>query len=137
VAAIEDSRNHQGRLCVVDAVPHREPLRAHQLIKLGDLTLTSEREGAVHSICLFGELDLATANSVQDELTRVEASDADSIIVDLSGLTFIDSTGIRLLYSAAARSRADSDRLALLRGGVAVQRALQITALEDRLPFAD
>ncbi|MCA1697449.1 MAG: phosphatase PAP2 family protein, partial [Actinobacteria bacterium] len=34
-------------------------------------------------------------------------------------------------YSAAARSRADSDRLALLRGGAAVQRALQITALED------
>jgi anti-sigma B factor antagonist len=122
---------------VVDAISHREPLRAHEAIKLGDLTLTSEREGAVHSICLFGELDLATANSVQDELTRVEASDADSIIVDLSGLTFMDSTGIRLLYRAAARSRADSDRLALLRGGTAVQRALQITALEDRLPFID
>jgi anti-sigma B factor antagonist len=122
---------------VVDAISHREPLRAHEVSKLGDLTLTSEREGAVHSICLFGELDLATANSVQDELTRVEASDADSIIVDLSGLTFMDSTGIRLLYRAAARSRADSDRLALLRGGTAVQRALQITALEDRLPFAD
>ena len=122
---------------MVDAVSHREPLRAHEVIKLGDLTLTSDREGAVHSICLFGELDLATATTVQDELMRVEASNADSIIVDLSGLTFIDSTGIRLLYCAAARSRADSDRLALLRGGAAVQRVLQINALDDRLPFAD
>ncbi len=122
---------------MIDAISHREPLRAHDVIQLGDLTLTSEREGAVHSLCLFGELDLATANSVQDELTRVEASNADSIVVDLSGLTFIDSTGIRLLYCAAARSRADSDRLALLRGGAAVQRALQITALDDHLPFAD
>ena len=122
---------------MVDVVPHREPLRAHEVIQLGDLTLTSEREGVVHSICLFGELDLATADTVQDELTHVEASNADSIIIDLSGLTFIDSTGIRLLYSAAARSRADCDRLTLLRGGAAVQRALQLTALEDRLPFAD
>jgi hypothetical protein len=56
---------------VIDTVPHREPLRARQLVKFGDLTLTSEREGVVHSICLFGELDLATAGTVQDELTRV------------------------------------------------------------------
>ena len=122
---------------MIDAVSHRDPLRAHQLIKLGEFALTSEREGAVHSICLFGELDLATADAVQEELTRVEASDASAIVIDLSGLTFIDSTGIRLLYSAAARSRADCDRLALLRGGAAVQRALQLTALEDHLPFAD
>ncbi|MDQ3722060.1 MAG: STAS domain-containing protein [Actinomycetota bacterium] len=112
-------------------------MRAHELVKLGDLTLTSEREGAVQSICLFGELDLATANAVHDELMRAEAGDASSVVVDLSGLRFIDSTGIRLLVSAAARSRADSDRLALLRGGAAVQRALQLTGLEDHLPFAD
>jgi anti-sigma B factor antagonist len=115
----------------------RQSLRAHQVIELGDLSMTSERQGAVHSICLVGELDLASADAVQDELMRVEAGDADSIVLDLSGLTFIDSTGIRLLYSAAVRSRADADRLALLRGGPAVQRALQLTALVDHLPFAD
>jgi len=120
-----------------DAVPHREPMRAHQIITLGGLTLTSERDGAVHSICLFGELDLATADAVQEELTRVEATDADSIVLDLSGLTFINSTGLRLLIGAAARSRAAGGRLSLLRGGPAVQRALQLTGLEDQLPFAD
>ncbi len=119
------------------AARDRQPMRAHELVKLGDLTLTSEREGAVQSICLFGELDQATANAVHDELMRAEAGDASSVVVDLSGLRFIDSTGIRLLVSAAARSRADSDRLALLRGGAAVQRALQLTGLEDHLPFAD
>jgi anti-anti-sigma factor len=123
---------------MTDAVPQdREPLRAHQLIELGDLSLTSEREGVVHTISLSGELDLATATALQDELTLVEAGDASSIILDLSGLAFIDSTGIRLLLRAATRSRADSQRLTLLRGGPAVQRALQITAVEDQLPFAD
>lgn len=123
---------------MTDAVPRdREPLRAHQLIELGDLTLASDRDGAVHRIRLSGELDLATAGAVEAELRRVEAGDASSIVLDLSDLAFIDSTGIRLLFTAAARSRADSDRLTLLRGSAAVQRALQLTALEDELPFAE
>jgi anti-anti-sigma factor len=122
---------------MTDAVPHREPARAHEIMRLGDLTLRSEREGAIHSICLSGELDLATADAVNDEIMRVEASDAGSIILDLSGLTFIDSTGMRLVVNAATRSRADSDRLTLLRGGPAVQRAFQLTGLEEQLPFAD
>jgi anti-sigma B factor antagonist len=115
----------------------REPLRARELIELGGFSLTSDREGDVHCICLFGELDLATADAVEKELLRVEATDADAIVVDLSGLKFIDSTGARLLLYAAARSRADSDRLALLRGGPAVQRVFELTALEGKLPFAD
>jgi anti-anti-sigma factor len=52
-------------------------------------------------------------------------------------LTFIDSTGVQLLMTAHARTRADSNRLQLLRGPRSVQRVLQICALEDRLPFAD
>ncbi len=115
----------------------REPLHALQVIALGDFSLTSQRDGGTHSIRLFGELDLATADTLEKELLRVEATDADPIIVDLSGLTFIDSTGARLLVYAAARARARSDRLALLRGGTAVQRVFQLTALEDKLPFAD
>ena len=67
----------------------------------------------------------------------MECTDARTIILDLSRLTFIDSTGVQLLVAADARSRADSNRLRLLRGPLAVHRVLQICALEDRLPFAD
>ncbi|HVF79312.1 MAG TPA: STAS domain-containing protein [Solirubrobacteraceae bacterium] len=122
---------------MTDAGSYRESARAHEVVTFGALTVTSEREGAVHTICLSGELDLATADVVNDELMRAEGDDASSIVLDLSGLTFIDSTGLRLLVTAAARSRADSDRLALLRGGPAVQRAFALTGLEAHLPFAD
>ena len=121
-----------------DLVPqqHPEP-RGEHVSRLGQLAFSSDRKGAVHTICLFGELDLATAARVQEELERVEATDAGSIILDLSGLTFIDSTGVVLILMAQERSRADSNRLALLRGPRSVQRVFQLTALEERLPFAD
>ena len=79
------------------SVPRRDVTRARELTRLGQLSLFSDREGVVHTICLSGELDLATVTNVEEELLRVEATDASAIVVDLSGLSFRDSTGIRLL----------------------------------------
>ena len=115
----------------------REPLRAAQLRNMGELMLRSERDGDVHTIRLFGELDLASAAEVEDELKALEATDVAAIIVDLAGLTFIDSTGITLLIAAEVRSRADSNRLRVLRGPASVQRVFEICAVDGFLPFAD
>jgi len=115
----------------------REPLRAAQLRNMGELMLRSERDGDVHTIRLFGELDLASAAKVEDELKALEATDVAAIIVDLAGLTFIDSTGITLLIAAEVRSRADSNRLRVLRGPASVQRVFEICAVDGFLPFAD
>jgi anti-anti-sigma factor len=120
-----------------DASEQRDGVRASELMKLGELTMTSEREGPVHVISLFGELDLATVARVRAQLELAEGSDAASIVVDLSGLTFMDSTGIRLLIEAHERSLADANRLTLLRGGASVQRVLEITGVAEILPFAD
>ena len=123
---------------MTDTVPRdRAPSGAREAVGVGALKLTSERDGEIHSIRLFGELDLATADAVEDELSRVEASDARTIVIDLAGLTFMDSTGVRLLVNASARTRKGGHRLALLRGGAAIQRVLQLTGLEDELPFTD
>lgn len=117
--------------------PNRPALDAAQVRSLGQLTVRSEREGVVHAVRLEGELDVATAEAVERELEVVEAGDAESIIIDLSGLAFIDSTGLRVLIRAQQRSRADSNRLALLRGPRSVQRVFDIAGLSDRLPFVD
>jgi anti-anti-sigma factor len=114
-----------------------EGLRAAQVITLGVLTIISARDGDLHTVELEGELDLATAPDVEEELERVEASDAKAIVLDLSGLTFIDSTGIRLVLAADRRSRADSNRLTLLRGTPAVQRAFEISGVAPLIWFAD
>jgi anti-sigma B factor antagonist len=121
---------------MIQHAPQRERRRAVQLLELDHLTVASEREGDVHTIALAGELDVAAAGRVQHELERVEATDALSIVVDLSGLTFMDSTGVRLLTEAQARMRADCDRLLVLRGPGPVQRVFELCGADDLLPFA-
>ncbi len=121
---------------MTEAADHIRSSRAQGLVELGALRMSSERSGAVHTICLFGELDLATAHRVEGELKRVEASDARTIVVDLSGLAFISSTGVHLLVDAEVRSRAVSQRLMLRRGSPAVQRVLEISGVDTALPFA-
>ena len=66
---------------------------------------------------------------------EAEATDAHAIVVDLSELTFMDSTGLQLLLKAYARSQADSNRLSLVRGPERVQRVFQMTGTERLLPF--
>ena len=109
--------------------------RATRTSKLGSLAVRSEREGEAQIIELIGELDLDGAPRLEEALREAEASDASSIVVDLGGLEFIDSTGLRLLVMAAERSK--NGRFSLLRGPKQVHRVFEITDLVDRLPFAD
>ena len=114
-----------------------EHLRPERIIELGQLQLRSQRDGDVHTIALDGEMDLSNAGEVERELRQAEATDAQLIVVDLSRLQFMDSTGIRLLIAADTRSRADSDRLRLTRPPAAVARVLCIAGVDGLLPFDD
>ena len=99
------------------------------------LEVCSERSDDRHVIALTGELDLDGVERVTEALQRAEASDARRIVLDLSGLTFIDSSGVRMIVCANLRSRADGDRLRLIRGSTRVQRVFELTGVLDRLPF--
>lgn len=103
--------------------------------QLDQLTITSWRDGDIHTIALTGEVDLANANEVDAELLRVEATDAPAIVLDLSSVTFIDSTGVRVLVFAHTRSRTDSNRLRITRPTGAVLRVMEIAGLIGVLPF--
>ena len=85
---------------------------------------------------LIGELDMNTAQAFENELKRVEATAAREIIVDLSGLEFIGSDGLKVFIHASARSRNGRHRLKLVRGSDQVDRTFETTGLLTRLPFA-
>jgi len=97
---------------------------------------SEDRDGLVH-VALRGELDLSTVGKVQDELSRVEASSPPIVVLDLSKLTFLDSTGLRCLITADERARDAGRRVVIVRGPEAVQRVFSITRLDDRLEIVD
>jgi anti-anti-sigma factor len=97
---------------------------------------SEDRNGLVH-VALAGELDLSTVAKVQEELRRVEANAPATLVVDLSKLTFLDSTGLRCIVTADERARAEGRRIVIVRGPDAVQRVFTITKLDDRLEMVD
>ena len=105
-----------------------------RVIELDVLTIRSERRGERHVITLIGELDLMAEGPLSQELRRVETGDAERIVIDLSQLSFIDSTGIKLMLQAGLRNR-ESNRLRLVPAPEPVQRVLRLTEVESLLPF--
>jgi anti-anti-sigma factor len=97
---------------------------------------SAERDGLVH-VSLRGELDLSTVGKVDDELQNVEGARPKVVLLDLSNLTFLDSTGLRCVVRADERAREEGRRFVIVKGPEAVQRVFEITRLEERLELVD
>ena len=82
-------------------------------------------------VSLRGELDLEHAYTFDEELRRVEGARPSCLVLDLRGLSFLDSCGLARLLAARRRARREQRRLLLVRGGTAVQRLLAITAVGE------
>jgi anti-anti-sigma factor len=97
------------------------------------LTIEVHREGDEAVLTLTGELDPHTAPTLADELEAVRADGATSVVLVLSGLTFVDSSGLRVLI-AADRSLAEAGGQLVLRSpSETVRRLLEITGLDGHL----
>jgi anti-anti-sigma factor len=94
----------------------------------------SERDG-VRLVAVSGELDVATAPLLAARLMEAEAGEASLIVLDLSGVSFMDSTGLHVILSAHARSQQNGGRLRLTKGPEQVQRLLELCGAHDRLSF--
>jgi anti-anti-sigma factor len=101
------------------------------------LEVVSASAGEQVTVSLKGELDLSTVAKVEEELRRVEASEASLVVLDLSSLTFLDSTGLRAVITADERAREQGRRFVIVKGPDAVQRVFAITRLEERLDMVD
>ena len=94
-----------------------------------------ERQGNALVVRPVGELDLATV----EELGRVieEAGTAPLLVLDLSELEFLDTSGMRFLLKMQADSFSLGRELKLVRGPEEVHRLFTVAGFADRLPLED
>lgn len=81
---------------------------------------------------LDGELDVATAPALEEAMASAFGADPSSMVVDLTDLTFLDSTGIRVLVTAGRVAEGTGCSIVLMAPTAQVLRALRLTGV-DRL----
>ena len=94
----------------------------------GDFSRQTTKVGDVHVVLLRGELDMESSEGLADWLVDISGS---SVVVDLSEVTFMDSSGIAALVMAKNRITANGDELVLTRPHQFVERTLRIVGLAD------
>lgn len=87
--------------------------------------------GSQTTVCVHGEFDLATEPQFSATAAQAVANDPGSLVIDLRGLTFMDSTGIRALLAVHHSCARRGIRLYLVRGIPAVDRILHLCGLAD------
>ena len=100
----------------------------------GRLAVRIEQGGDSLVLRALGELDIATADTLAEEFGRVSRRDASPIVLDLGGVDFLDSMGLRALLAVAKHSRETGNRLCIRRDSAAVRRVITLTGLEGSLP---
>ena len=82
-----------------------------------------------------GELDIATGGAVEQELRRLHESGFGRIVLDLGGLSFMDSSGLHLVLRWTAEASRNGFAFELEPGPPQIQRLFELAAVVDELPF--
>jgi anti-sigma B factor antagonist len=98
-----------------------------------DVATADRGDGLVH-VELSGELDLSSVGKLEEELGKTSPN---VLVVDLTALTFLDSTGLRCLVRADEKARGEGRRMVVVRGPEQIQKVFSITRLDERLEMVD
>jgi len=101
----------------------------------GELIAKTNIAGDRCVVLLAGEIDLASAPVFERELRSAEAKGARQVVVDLGGVEFMDSSGIRALLEARRRAEEAGHRLVLRHCRRQIWRLFEITGITDLFSF--
>ena len=99
-----------------------------------DFSVTRRRAGDAAIVAPRGEIDLATVDTVEAEVREALAEPHTEIVLDLRAVTFLDSTGIRLVVGLA---RDLGPAFAVVRGSGEVERVFALVGLDGRVRMLD
>ena len=84
-----------------------------------------------------GELDLDTEPQLEEAIAAAREEGGSRLVLDLSKLTFMDSTGLRLVIRWDNLAKEHRFEFAIVRGPDVVQRVVRLTGMEDQLTFTE
>ena len=99
-----------------------------------EFRIDEDRSDSAVVLRLQGDLDLASADAVAQRLDTLEAAD-EPVILDLDRLSFMDSSGLRVVLQAVENSRAGGWSFSLTAGSEQVRNLFASAGVTDRLPI--
>src|SRR5271155_2076315 len=103
----------------------------------GNLLIDVSSKGERAVLRLDGELDLASVPTLEHAVENAMLDHAPELVLDLRGLEFIDSTGLRAILLQDKRSTERGQTFALVRGPEQVQRLMTMTRVDEHLRIID
>jgi anti-anti-sigma factor len=115
----------------------RETGRKKRNVTQPPFEIDSVRDGQTGRLTLTGELDIATVPRAQEAVDGLLAGGVQRLVIDLSGLGFVDSSGLRLFIVLDRRAAAQGWALGLIRPRGAAMTVFEVSGAEENLPFVE
>jgi anti-sigma B factor antagonist len=97
--------------------------------------IADREQDGVPVVSAFGEIDVATAPPLRDRLQSLTTSGKSTVVVDLLGVTFLDSTALGVLVGALKRCRESGGDLPLVIAEPRILKVFEITGLTGVFPI--
>lgn len=99
--------------------------------------IDSVGDGETGRLKLSGELDLASVPTLEKAVDQALAGGVRKLVLDLSGVSFVDSSGLRLFIVLSQRAGSEGWKLTMTRPQEQAMTVFVVSGLEENLPFAE
>lgn len=99
--------------------------------------LTTDADDARARVTVAGELDLVSAPELEQTLRHLRLAPAGDVVLDLREVTFIDSSGLRVVLVGSRDARTAGHRFVVLAGTGQVRRVIDMAQVADHLELGD
>ena len=107
------------------------------MVRMLNFDLETDSEGKSALVTIRGDFDLQVVDQVTEAFAQVEAAQPELLAVDLSRLTFMDSSGMGTIAAAHLRAQEADRRFAIVRPPAGVRQAFDRTRLDEVIAVSD
>lgn len=101
--------------------------------RAGQFQVVTEQSEGMAKVAPSGELDIATAGRLTEALDALTVGSGEKLVIDLSAVGFMDSTGLRILISANRKATEGAYELVIVTGESPAKRVLELTRMDEHM----